>query len=122
MIRNEIQLLEIGDKKILLFDFSNCKKEDIKPIIDDAKKWFHGKQPNSVLTLTDVTNARYDTETLNHFKDFTIHNKPYVLAAAVVGITSPLMKLAYNFVMAVSKRNVPIFDTRELAIEWLVKQ
>jgi hypothetical protein len=51
-----------------------------------------------------------------------LHNKPYVLAAAVVGITSPLMKLAYNFVMAVSKRNVPIFDTREQAMEWLIGQ
>lgn len=27
-----------------------------------------------------------------------------------------------SIIKAVSKRNVPIFDTRELAIEWLVKQ
>jgi len=121
-MRKEIQLLEFKNKKILFFDFSDCKKEDIKLIIDDAKQWFQGKQQNSILTLTDVTNTRYDAETLNLFKDFTLHNKPYVLAAAVVGITSPLMKLAYNFVMAVSKRNVPIFDTREQAMEWLIGQ
>lgn len=121
-MRHKIQMIDHKGKKIVLLDFSYSRKEDIKPIIDDAKKWFLNKRPNSVLTLTDVTETRYDAETLSYFKEFTLHNKPYVKAGAVVGITNPLMKIAYRAVTAFSKRNLPIFETREEALEWLVDQ
>ena len=117
-----IRVIDHRGKKILFFDFSHCKKEDIKPIIDDAKQWFLTKRPRSVLTLTDVTEARYDTGTLRIFKEFTLHNKPYVKAGAVVGITNPLMKIAYRAVTTFSKRNLPIFNTREEALDWLADQ
>ena len=121
-MRREIQIIDYKGKEIVLFDFSKCKKEDIKPIIDDAKQWFLSKRPHSILTLTDVTEARYDTETLSFFKEFSLHNKPYVKAGAVVGITNPLMKIAYRAVTAFSKRNLPIFNSREEALDWLVDQ
>ena len=121
-MRQGIRVIDHRGKKILFIDFSHCKKEDIKPIIDDAKQWFLSKRPRSVLTLTDVTEARYDTETLRIFKEFTLHNKPYVKAGAVVGITNPLMKIAYRAVTAFSKRNLPIFNTREEALDWLADQ
>ena len=121
-MRQEIRVIDHKGKKIVLFDFSHCKKEDIKPIIYDAKQWFLSKRPNSILTLTDVTEARYDTETLSFFKEFTLHNKPYVRAGAVVGITNPLLKFAYRAVTAFSKRNLPIFNTHEEALDWLMDQ
>jgi hypothetical protein len=45
-----------------------------------------------------------------------------VKAGAVVGITNPLMKIAYRAVTAFSKRNLPIFNSREEALDWLVDQ
>jgi len=93
----ELQFIEYQGKKIVLFDFSNCQRtEEIVPMIEEAKEWFQGIEYNSVLTLTDVTNAHYDTEILNVLKEFTLHNKPYVKAGAIVGITRPLMKMAYS--------------------------
>jgi hypothetical protein len=122
-MKKEIQVIEHRRKKILLFDFSYCQcKEEIEPIIQSAKQWLQDKEPHSVLTLTDVTGAHYDTETLNLLKHLTTYNKPYVKAGAIIGITRPLMRLAYNMVMTFSKRNLPIFETREEAIEWLVNQ
>ena len=122
-MQKEFQVIEHKGKKILLFDFSHCQcKEEIEPIIHGAKQWIQGKEPTSVLTLTDVTDANYDTESLNLLKDLTIHNKPYVKAGAIIGITRPLLRLAYNIVMAFSERNLPIFETREEAMEWLVSQ
>jgi hypothetical protein len=119
----EFQVLEHKGKKILFFDFShsNCKEEYI-PIIDTAKLCLKDKGPSSVLTLTDVTNAHFNAEILNLLKELTSHNKPYVKAGAIVGITRPLAKLAYNAVMAFSKRTLPIFDTHDEAKDWLIKQ
>ena len=119
----ELKVLEHKGKQILFFDFShnNCKEEYI-PIIDTAKLWLKDKGPSSVLTLTDVTNAHFNAEILNLLKELTSHNKPYVKAGAIVGITRPLAKLAYNAVMAFSKRTLPIFDTHDEAKDWLIKQ
>ncbi len=122
-MRKELQELEYRGKKILFFDFSNCtSKEEIMPIVDAAKQWVQGKDLNSVLTLTDVTNAHYDAEILTVLKDLTLYNKPYVKAGAIVGITRPLVKLAYNTIMAFSKRTLPIFGTHDQAKEWLINQ
>ena len=122
-MKKELQVLEYKGKKILFFDFSNCScKEEYMPIVYAVKLWFKDKGPKSVLTLTDVTNAHFNAEIINLMKELTLHNKPYVKAGAIVGITRPLMKLAYNAVMAFSKRTLPIFDTHDQAKEWLINQ
>lgn len=118
-----VQLVEYKGKQILFLDFSHCAgKEEFLPIIDAAKLWLQHKEALSVLTLTDVTDAHFNTEVINLMKDLTLHNKPYVKAGAIVGITRPLMKLAYNVVMAFSQRTLPIFDTHDEAKEWLIRQ
>jgi len=122
-MRKELQALEYKGKQILFFDFSDCNsKEEYMPIIDAAKLWFKNKDPKSVLTLTDVTDAHFNAEILTLLKELTLHNKPYVKAGAVIGITRPLAKLAYNTVMAFSRRTLPIFDTQDQAKEWLITQ
>lgn len=122
-MKKELRTLEHKGKQILFLDFShNNSKEEYLPIIDAAKLWLKNKEPNSVLTLTDVTDAHFNADILTLLKELTSHNKPYVKAGAVVGITRPLAKLAYNTVMAFSKRTLPIFDTQDEAKDWLVKQ
>jgi hypothetical protein len=122
-MRKELQVLEYKGERILFLDFSRCTgKEEFMPIINAAKQWLQNKDLNSVLTLTDVTDARFNAEIISLMKELTLHNKPYVKAGAVVGISRPLLKLAYNAVMAFSKRTLPIFDTHDQAKEWLIKQ
>jgi hypothetical protein len=119
----ELQVLEYKGERILFLDFSRCtSKEEFMQVIDAAKQWLQNKDPKSVLTLTDVTDARFNAEIINLMKELTLHNKPYVKAGAVVGISRPLLKLAYNAVMAFSNRTLPIFDTHDQAKEWLIKQ
>jgi hypothetical protein len=47
-------------------------------------------------------------------------NAPYVRRAAVIGITG-LQRLIYEAVQKFSQRNIPLFDSREEALAWLVK-
>jgi hypothetical protein len=54
--------------------------------------------------------------------ELPLHNKPYVKAGSVAGITRPLMKLASYTVMVFSRRTLPIFDKQNQAKEWLITQ
>jgi hypothetical protein len=54
--------------------------------------------------------------------ELPLHNKPYVKAGSVAEITRHPVKLAYNTVMAFSRRTWPIFDKQNQAKEWLITQ
>jgi hypothetical protein len=53
-------------------------------------------------------------------KEFAAHNKPYVKASTVVGITG-LKKIIYDAVLMFSKRNISTFDSIDPAKEWLAQ-
>jgi hypothetical protein len=52
-------------------------------------------------------------------KDFTTHNKPYVKAAAIIGI-SGIKKIIFEAVMMFSRRKIHIFNDMTEAKDWLV--
>ena len=51
-------------------------------------------------------------------KQFTAHNKPYVKAGAVVGVTG-LKRIIFSAVVTFSRRNLEAFDDVEQAKHWL---
>jgi hypothetical protein len=102
-----------------MLDFSNCKPGDVFLVIDEAKITIRTRSENSVLTLTDVTNMRFDDRVTQQMKEFTTHNKPYVRAAAVVGVEG-VKKIILNAVMLFSKRKFHTFDSIDSAKAWLV--
>ncbi|OGW37137.1 MAG: hypothetical protein A2010_00025 [Nitrospirae bacterium GWD2_57_9] len=65
-----------------------------------------------------MTNARFDDQVRDGMKEFALHNKPYVKAGAVIGITG-LKRIIYGAVMAFSRRKIESFDDREQAKQWL---
>lgn len=118
METDRVKFITHQEKEILFLDFSNSQAHEVLKIIEDAKRVIRAKPRNSLLTLTDVTNARFDETVGNGMKEFTAHNRPYVKAAAVVGITG-LKKIIFGAVMAFSKRNIESFDDPEQAKHWL---
>ena len=120
METDRVKFITHQEKEILFLDFSNSQAHEIIKIIEDAKRVISAKPQNSLLTLTDVTNARFDEAVNSGMKEFTAHNRPYVKAAAVVGITG-LKKIIFGAVMAFSKRNLASFDDVEQAKHWLVE-
>ena len=108
-------------RQILFLDFSGCDAQDFPPLIKEAEKLIREEPPNSVLTLTDVTDAKYNLEVTEALKKFTKGNKPYVKAGAVVGLDA-LKKIIYNSIMHFSGRNLLAFDDIEKAKDWLAEQ
>jgi len=115
-----VQFMEYEGKQMLLLDFSNCKPEEIMQLIGESKKIIQKQLRNSVLTITYVKDAVFNSEVIDAMKDFALSNKDYVRAGCIVGL-SGLQKTIYTVVMKFSGRNLPIFDTLEEAKKWLVK-
>jgi len=114
-----IRFVQHNGKEILFLDFSECKAGEVPALIAESKTVIRTKPANSLLTLTDVTNTRFDDNVTAGMKEFAAHNKPYVKAAAVVGITG-LKKILFDAVMVFSKRKIHAFDSVEQAKAWLV--
>ncbi len=108
-------------KEILFLDFSWCSAAECLETMEAARQFIREQPHDSVLTLTDVTAARYDSYVIEVLKEFTKVNKPFVRAGAVLGIDG-LKKIIYNNVMYMTGRNLTAFDDIEKAKAWLVEQ
>lgn len=107
------------DRQILLYDFSHLSTEEARQLMDYCPGLIRNMPPQSVLTLTDVTGLNFDEQLKEAFKALTQHNKPYVIAGAVVGVTG-WKKIVYLASLRFAGRNnLQLFDTVALAREWL---
>ncbi len=77
-----VRFINHDGKDILFLNFSYCKAEEVVKTIHRAKQIISSRPENSLLTLTDVTDARFNDEVGQSMKEFTAHNKPYVKARA----------------------------------------
>ncbi len=116
-----VQFIEHKGKKILSFDFSGCKADDVAGIIKEAQTAIATQPPASVRVLTNVTDTEMSRATSDLMKGFTTFNKPYVACSAVVGVMG-LKKVIYNAILVLTGRHIATFDTLEAAKEWLAAQ
>jgi hypothetical protein len=116
-----VQFIEHKGKKILHLNFAGCKADEVLPVIAHARATIGSQPPRSVLTLTDVTETGFNSQVSEAMKEFVAHNKPFVAASAVVGVTG-LRQIIFNAVMKFSGRQLHAFDSLGEAKEWLAKQ
>ncbi len=108
-------------KSILLIDFSRLTIDEIPSVITEARRVIDQQPKQSLLTLTDLTKMHFDAEVMNALKEYAKRNKPYVKAAAVVGMEGLLVVLVQG-VERSSVRAFQDFKSREEAQEWLCQQ
>ncbi|GAK52774.1 hypothetical protein U14_04031 [Candidatus Moduliflexus flocculans] len=115
-----VQFITYKNVELLVIDFTSTKSvAEFLNVIDEAKTIIASRPLNSLLTLTDVTNSYFDSDIISAMKEYAAHNKPYIKAGAVVGI-SGARKIIFNSVLFFSGRdNLKMFDTRNHAMEWL---
>jgi hypothetical protein len=76
---------------------------------------------NSVLTFSDLTCAEFGRAAITRMKEVAVFDRPYGKRAALVGAHS-LPKVFYEALKAFSQREFHRFETREEAMDWLVKR
>ncbi len=117
----KVYYLQNKGKDILYIDYSNMKADEIIGVMKQVRDKFASKPKESVLTLTNFEGTRFNSDVLNHFKQLSLDTKEHVKAGAVIGIAG-LQKVAYDVVTKFSKSELPLFGSREEAMDWLVTQ
>jgi hypothetical protein len=120
-VMERIRFMQHKGAEILYLDFSGCQITEIFPLIANAKAVIASRPRQSLLTLTNVTDTQQNESVNQQFKLFTVHNKPYVKAAAVVGAEG-LKKIVLDSIVLASKRQINSIDTVEQAKDWLAEQ
>ena len=107
--------------RVLLTDYSPPITEaEGLAVMDECRRLVAQQPPQSLLLLTDVTGAYFNTRAVQGLKELAAHNSPYVRRSAVVGV-SGLQKIIYQAVQRFVKRDIVLFATRPEALDWLVR-
>jgi hypothetical protein len=105
---------------IFLIDFTRCTAKELLLLLDQVRADIARHEPGSVLTLADFTGAQIDKNVATRVKEVLVFDRPYVKRSAWVG-TESLPAVFYEHFKSFSQRELPLFKTREEAMEWLVR-
>jgi hypothetical protein len=115
-----VRFIEHQGHRVLFINYSHCDVAMLKAVAEEGHRVIAREQPDSVLTLNDVTGTTFDKESVAVLQSKVAANAPYVRRAAVIGI-SGLQRLIYEGVQAFSRRRIPLFEDRQEALNWLVR-
>jgi hypothetical protein len=119
-VEDRVQFIVHRGKRVLSINYAHCDVAQLKAVAEEGHRMISRERLNSVLTLNDVTGTGFDHESVEALKSRVAANAPYVRRAAVIGI-SGLQRLIYEAVKLFTRRNIPLFSTREEALDWLVQ-
>ena len=117
---DRIRFITHHDKQVLFIDAANCTAEQLIELGEEIRKSVTAQPPNSVLTLTDFSGAKFSRDAITRLKEVAVYDRPHVKRAAILGADS-LPKAYYDALKIFSQREFPRFATREEALEWLTK-
>ena len=116
---DRIVFLMYRNQQVLLADCSNCSPEELAAVIDDVPKYVTREPLASVLLLADFSHSVFNKETVEHLKLAAVFDRPHLKKSAWV-LTQNLPATLYESVRTFSGREIPTFETREEALEYLV--
>lgn len=118
-MKERVNFIRHQGVEVLLIDWTDASAEEILAAIEQAKTVIASRPAKSVRTLTLVGGARIERRVTESLKEYVAHNKPYVLAGAVVGLND-LKTVIFNFINRVTGRSLRAVDSVEDGKSWLV--
>lgn len=114
--------VEHRGKQICLLDFHGINDTDSAlAAIAEARRLIGTQPEKSVRALVYVAGSSFNSEIVAALKDLAAHNKPYVIASAIVGMER-LHRVVLTAVATVTRRRFATFTNLELAKDWLTDQ
>jgi hypothetical protein len=105
---------------ILFTDYSNfITFDEWKVLLDAERQLMPNEQLGSVLALAVFTGSRFSARVFNAIKELAVHNKPYIKASALVGLSSLQQGIFLKGIERTSDRTFGLFDSVEEAKDWL---
>ena len=118
-MEDRIRFVEHQGKQILLVDLSHCTPTEVATIALLVPSYVTPEPRGSVLLLADFTGAEFDRIAIDRLKESAVFDRPHLRRSAWVGIAR-LPKVFYEHIKNFSQRDLPAFETREAAMDWLV--
>jgi hypothetical protein len=115
-----IRMIEHQGHRVLLADCSDCKAEEVGRLADELPKAVTQEPKGSVLLLADFSRSQLSRETMERIKIAAVFNRAHLKRSAWV-LTADVPKPVHDVVERFSAREIPIFASREQALEYLVK-
>ena len=115
---SRVKFVKHKDRMILLLNFADLEIDDARQVSEYAKGVISRMPKESVFTLTDVTNVKYNDAFRELSGDLMAHNKPFVKAGAVVGVEG-WRKMVLWAATKLTGRNLNVSESQESAMEWL---
>lgn len=120
-VDKRLRFIKHKGQAIFLIDFSHCQGKDMLVLLDQVRADVAKHAPGSVLTLADFSGAKIDKAVATKIKEVLLLDRPYVKKSAWVG-TDSLPHVFYENFKNFSQRDFPTFETREEAMDWLVRE
>jgi hypothetical protein len=120
-MEDRIRFIEHKGKQILLVDVSRCTPAEVAKIVLLVPSYVTTEPRGSVLLLADFTGAEFDRIAIDRLKESAVFDRPHLKRSAWVGIEN-LPKVFYEHIKNFSQRDLPSFETREKAMDWLVSE
>lgn len=119
-MEERIRFITYRGQPVLLVDVSNCSSAEMIQLGQIVPTYVSEQPKGSVLLLADFTGAKFDKAAFETLKQAAVFDRPHLKRSAWVG-TETLPKIFYENLKAFSQRDLPVFKTREEALEWLVE-
>ena len=116
---DRIRFITHRDQRILLLDCSDCTAAEVAAIADHVPETVTREPLASVLLLADFSRAQFTRECVEHVKIAAACDRPHLKRAAWV-LTENLPQALYDSIRSFSARQIPVFATREEAMDYLV--
>ncbi len=116
---DRVRVIEEG---IVLIDLSGISKPDKELHLPELARRLIASYPlRSALVLTDVTGSKISEAAVEALKKLAMHNKPFVKASALLGL-SPLTRVVFRAIIALTRRDIRPFATRDEAMAYLLSR
>ena len=120
-MEERIRFISHHGQQVLLVDVTNCTTAEMIELGRMVPSYVASEPLGSLLLLADFTGSKFDKSAVETLKQATVFDRPHIKRSAWVG-TEGMPKVFYDNLKAFSQRDLPTFQTREEALDWLVSE
>ena len=114
-----IRFIQHHGRKILLVDCSECQPGQVAEIADQVPAHVTAEPDHSVLLLADFSGSKLTKEAVERIKIAAVRNRQHLRRSAWV-FNGNIPKTLHDSVKSFSSRDIPKFETREEALDFLI--
>jgi hypothetical protein len=116
-----LRFIEHAGKQIMFLDFTNCSHDETMHLLAEIQATVEEHPRGSLLVLADFHGAQFDRAIATRIKEVLVLDRPFVKRSAWIG-TETVPKIFHDNFEHFSQRDLPMFPSREEALEFLVKE